>query len=91
VVRRTRAGRSPFAPDKQHLHHRLLEIGHSHRRAVVIMWLWAGLIAFGTVLASLYTGMLMWSALMAGTAITITLTFLVPVVQPPHLGVVEEE
>ena len=55
VVRRTRAGRSPFAPDKQHLHHRLLEIGHSQRRAVFIMWLWAGLVAFGTVLASLYT------------------------------------
>ena len=35
VVRRTRAGRSPFAPDKQHLHHRLLEIGHSQRRAVL--------------------------------------------------------
>ena len=35
VVRRTRAGRSPFAPDKEHLHHRLMEIGHSHtpRRA----------------------------------------------------------
>jgi UDP-GlcNAc:undecaprenyl-phosphate GlcNAc-1-phosphate transferase len=91
VVRRTRAGRSPFAPDKQHLHHRLLEIGHSHRRAVVIMWLWAGLIAFGTVLVSLYTGMLMWSALMAATAVTITLTFLVPVVQSPHLGTVDEE
>ncbi len=56
VVRRTRAGRSPMAPDKQHLHHRLLEIGHSHRRAVAIMWLWAALIAFGTVVASLYTG-----------------------------------
>ncbi len=56
VVRRTRAGRSPFAPDKQHLHHRLLEIGHSQRRAVLIMWLWAALVAFGTVLASLYSG-----------------------------------
>ena len=54
VVRRTRAGRSPFAPDKQHLHHRLLEIGHSHRRAVLIMYLWAALVAFGTVLVSLY-------------------------------------
>ena len=60
VVRRTRAGRSPFAPDKQHLHHRLLEIGHSQRRAVFIMWMWAGLVAFGTVLASLYTGPWMW-------------------------------
>ena len=38
--------RSPFSPDKLHLHHRLLEIGHSHRRAVLLMWLWAGLIAF---------------------------------------------
>ena len=34
VVRRTMKGQSPFAPDKQHLHHRLLEYGHSHRRAV---------------------------------------------------------
>ena len=41
VLRRTRAGRSPFAPDKQHLHHRLLEIGHSHRRAVLLIYLWA--------------------------------------------------
>ncbi|MBO0842433.1 MAG: undecaprenyl/decaprenyl-phosphate alpha-N-acetylglucosaminyl 1-phosphate transferase, partial [Nocardioides sp.] len=35
VVRRTAAGRSPFAADKKHLHHRLLEIGHSQRRAVL--------------------------------------------------------
>ncbi|HYH34691.1 MAG TPA: MraY family glycosyltransferase [Nocardioides sp.] len=91
VVRRTRAGRSPFAPDKQHLHHRLLEIGHSQRRAVVIMWFWAGLIAFGTVLASLYTGVVMWSALAVATAVTIALTFVVPVVQPHHLGVPEED
>jgi UDP-GlcNAc:undecaprenyl-phosphate GlcNAc-1-phosphate transferase len=52
VVRRTRAGRSPFAPDKMHLHHRLLEIGHSHVRAVLLMYFWAGLIGFGGVAAS---------------------------------------
>ncbi len=56
VVRRTRAGRSPFAPDKQHLHHRLLEIGHSQRRAVFIMWTWAALLGFGGVVATLYSG-----------------------------------
>jgi UDP-GlcNAc:undecaprenyl-phosphate GlcNAc-1-phosphate transferase len=83
VVRRTRAGRSPFAPDKQHLHHRLLEIGHSQRRAVLIMWLWAGLVAFGTVLASLYTGPWMWGSLVAMTALTIALTFVLPVVRRP--------
>ncbi|SHK18096.1 UDP-GlcNAc:undecaprenyl-phosphate GlcNAc-1-phosphate transferase [Pseudonocardia thermophila] len=49
VVRRTRKGLSPFAPDKMHLHHRLLEIGHSQRRAVLLIYLWAGLLAFGSV------------------------------------------
>ncbi|MQA87343.1 MAG: undecaprenyl/decaprenyl-phosphate alpha-N-acetylglucosaminyl 1-phosphate transferase [Streptosporangiales bacterium] len=49
VVRRTRAGKSPFAPDKQHLHHRLLRIGHSHARAVLIMYFWAALVAFSAV------------------------------------------
>jgi UDP-GlcNAc:undecaprenyl-phosphate GlcNAc-1-phosphate transferase len=83
VVRRTRAGRSPFAPDKQHLHHRLLEIGHSHRRAVLIMWLWAGLIAFGGVLASLYSGGVTTAILTAWVLLTIALTFFVPRVHRP--------
>ena len=52
VVRRTRAGRSPFAPDKQHLHHRLLEIGHTQRQAVLIMYLWAGALAVGSAIAA---------------------------------------
>ncbi|MDP3971437.1 MAG: MraY family glycosyltransferase [Candidatus Nanopelagicales bacterium] len=49
VLRRTRARRSPFAPDKQHLHHRLLEMGHSQRRAVGLMYGWTALIAFTAV------------------------------------------
>lgn len=49
VIRRARAGRDPFAPDKKHLHHRLLELGHSHRRAVSLMYGWAALVAFTTV------------------------------------------
>ncbi|MDZ5620831.1 glycosyltransferase family 4 protein [Nocardioides bizhenqiangii] len=78
VVRRTAARRSPFAPDKQHLHHRLLEIGHSHRRAVIIMWLWAGLIAFGTVAGSLYDDVQVYIGIGVAFAITVGLTFLVP-------------
>ncbi len=78
VVRRTAAGRSPFAPDKQHLHHRLLEIGHSHRRAVLIMWMWAGWIGFGTVVASLYEDPWVWIGIGAGFAASVGLTFLVP-------------
>jgi UDP-GlcNAc:undecaprenyl-phosphate GlcNAc-1-phosphate transferase len=85
VVRRTRAGRSPFSPDKQHLHHRLLEIGHSQRRAVLIMWMWAALIAGGMVLASVYTGTWMWVSLGAMTVVTVTMTFILPVVRRPAL------
>lgn len=83
VIRRTRAGRSPLAPDKQHLHHRLLEIGHSQRRAVLIMWMWAGLIAFGSVFASLYAGAWMWTVLVVMTVVTLALTFLVPKLKAP--------
>ncbi|MGW7021388.1 MraY family glycosyltransferase [Streptomyces decoyicus] len=49
IVRRTWQGQSPFAADRGHLHHRLLEIGHSHSRAVLIMYFWSALIAFGAV------------------------------------------
>jgi UDP-GlcNAc:undecaprenyl-phosphate GlcNAc-1-phosphate transferase len=49
VLRRTRAGQHPFHADKMHLHHRLLEIGHSQRRAVLLIYLWAGVLAFGAV------------------------------------------
>ena len=87
VVRRTRAGRSPFAADKEHLHHRLLEIGHSHRRAVLIMWLWAGLIAFGGVLASLYAGRVTTAILVVWFVATVAATFFLPRLQRPGASV----
>jgi len=48
-VRRTYAGRWWFLPDKQHLHHRLLERGHSQRRAVLLMYVWSALVSFGVI------------------------------------------
>ena len=38
IVRRMMAGRSPFAPDRGHLHHRLLDLGLSHRQTVVLIY-----------------------------------------------------
>jgi len=84
IVRRTRAGRSPMSADKQHLHHRLLEIGHSQRRAVVIMWMWAATVASGAVIVSLTTGSLVWWTLGSMLALTIALTFVLPRVQRPR-------
>ncbi|GAA2525219.1 MraY family glycosyltransferase [Rarobacter incanus] len=49
VIRRLAQGKSPFHPDRRHLHHRLLSIGHTHRRAVFVMYLWTGVFAFGGV------------------------------------------
>ncbi|MFV2195818.1 glycosyltransferase family 4 protein [Nocardiopsis sp. LOL_012] len=54
VLRRTLAGRSPFSPDRGHLHHRLLDMGHSHVRAVLLMYLWAGIVAFASVSLSIF-------------------------------------
>ncbi|GAB3678046.1 glycosyltransferase family 4 protein [Angustibacter aerolatus] len=47
VVRRTRAGKSPFHPDAKHLHHQLLALGHSHAGAVVVLYLWTAVVALG--------------------------------------------
>ncbi|AXK34707.1 undecaprenyl/decaprenyl-phosphate alpha-N-acetylglucosaminyl 1-phosphate transferase [Streptomyces armeniacus] len=58
IVRRTWNGQSPFAADRGHLHHRLLEIGHSHSRAVLIMYFWSALIAFGAVAFSVQSSSL---------------------------------
>lgn len=38
MVRRMREGRSPFASDRNHLHHRLLTLGFSHREAVTLIY-----------------------------------------------------
>jgi UDP-GlcNAc:undecaprenyl-phosphate GlcNAc-1-phosphate transferase len=48
VFRRMLAGKSPFSADRQHLHHRLQNMGHSHRQTVLLMYLWAALFS-GTV------------------------------------------
>ena len=83
VVRRTRRGQMFYQPDKEHLHHRLLEVGHSQRRAVLIMWMWSGLIGVGAVVISLYTGLLSAVAVGAAGAVTLLLTFVVPQLQTP--------
>jgi UDP-GlcNAc:undecaprenyl-phosphate GlcNAc-1-phosphate transferase len=52
-VRRT-ANRTGFStPDKNHLHHRLLRLGHGHRRSVLILWAWTVLLS-GFILFPLY-------------------------------------
>jgi len=50
VFRRVRAGKSPFSADRKHLHHRLLDMGHSHLHAVLIFYGWTAAAAVGCLL-----------------------------------------
>ena len=45
VVRRATGRKSLAAADKGHLHHRLMDLGHGHRRSVVILWTWTALLS----------------------------------------------
>jgi UDP-GlcNAc:undecaprenyl-phosphate GlcNAc-1-phosphate transferase len=78
VIRRIRRGQSPFAPDKQHLHHRLLELGHSHRRAVLLLYFWSALLAFGGVAFSIFHGPWVAVTLLVGGAAVGLLVIVVP-------------
>jgi UDP-GlcNAc:undecaprenyl-phosphate GlcNAc-1-phosphate transferase len=53
IVRRLAARRSPFSPDRGHLHHRLLDVGLSHRQTVVLIY---GICIVLAVLALLLSG-----------------------------------
>ena len=48
-------GSSITTADKDHLHHRLLRLGHGHRRVVFILWTWTALLS-GFVLWPTYSG-----------------------------------
>jgi UDP-GlcNAc:undecaprenyl-phosphate GlcNAc-1-phosphate transferase len=54
IIRRTRKGLSPAHADKNHLHHRLMRLGHGHRRTVLILWTWTALLS-AFVLIPVYT------------------------------------
>ncbi len=74
-IRRTAAGRLWFQADKQHLHHRMLELGHSHPRAVALLWLWSAVIAFGVVAIGITDAWWSYAALGGGVLVAALLTF----------------
>ena len=54
VIRRARHRTGVATADKAHLHHRLMDLGHGHRRTVVILWAWTALLS-GFVLVPVFT------------------------------------
>jgi UDP-GlcNAc:undecaprenyl-phosphate/decaprenyl-phosphate GlcNAc-1-phosphate transferase len=54
IVRRARRGGNPTVADKDHMHHRLMRLGHGQRRSVLILWTWTILLS-AIVLYPTYT------------------------------------
>lgn len=78
IIRRTRRGQRPWHPDAQHLQHRMLQLGHSHRGAVLLLYLWAAIIAFGATSFAFVDGPLPVVAIAAGVLAAILLTARLP-------------
>lgn len=74
-IRRTMAGRWWFQADKMHLHHRMLGLGHSHGRAVALLWLWSAVIAYGTVAIGITGEWWAYAAMLAGATVAGVLTW----------------
>lgn len=55
IIRRARSRSGISTADKGHLHHRLMRLGHGHRRSVLILWTWTALLS-GFVLYPIYSG-----------------------------------
>ena len=49
VIRRVIRGQRPWEADAGHIHHRLLRLGHTHRRTVLVLYMWISAVALGAV------------------------------------------
>lgn len=52
IIRRVSQGKSPFTPDRGHLHHRLLDLGLTHRNAVLLIYAICGVLALLSLVLS---------------------------------------
>jgi UDP-GlcNAc:undecaprenyl-phosphate GlcNAc-1-phosphate transferase len=68
VARRLRRGRPVYRPDKEHIHHRLLDIGHTHRQAVLLMYLWSALIATSALAITFIESVVLAGGVVVGIA-----------------------
>lgn len=73
IVRRVKAGKSPFSSDKEHLHHRIMRAGNTQIRAAAILYLWTATIAFPVTVSAFAP---IWlAAIVAGAMLAFTIHF----------------
>jgi UDP-GlcNAc:undecaprenyl-phosphate/decaprenyl-phosphate GlcNAc-1-phosphate transferase len=83
IARRVRRGTGVAHADKEHIHHRLLDVGHTQRKAVLLMYLWSLLIS-GCALAAAFIDSRLVVGLVALVAIGILLATLLPAILRPR-------
>jgi UDP-GlcNAc:undecaprenyl-phosphate GlcNAc-1-phosphate transferase len=73
VLRRLAAGKSPFAADRKHLHHRLQDFGHSHLSSVLVFYLWSASVSVSCLM--LFLTEIVWVIIFATISVTISLLY----------------
>lgn len=66
IIRRVKAGRSPFDADREHLHHRIMRLGLTQQSTTIILYMWTAMFALPTVIAAFTP---LWVALIVGFVI----------------------
>jgi UDP-GlcNAc:undecaprenyl-phosphate GlcNAc-1-phosphate transferase len=76
IIRRTRRGQGISYADKEHLHHHLMDIGHGHTEAVLLMYLWSLLLSAGALAVWWINGRLVVGLILVGVATLFVVTAL---------------
>jgi UDP-GlcNAc:undecaprenyl-phosphate GlcNAc-1-phosphate transferase len=76
IARRLIRRRPITAPDKEHIHHRLMDFGHSHRQAVLLMYLWSILLSGSALAVALLNGRLLVGGICVASLVIILATAL---------------
>ncbi len=85
ILRRVKAGRSPFTADREHLHHRIMRYGLTQQRTTAVLYLWTAMFAFPTVIAAFVP---FWIAIIAGVSIFL---LSLKIIRSATIGVVRNE
>ena len=76
IVRRTRKGLGIAHADKEHIFHRLMDIGHGHRQTVLLMYLWSALVCGSALAIGVIDGLLVAGAIVACSLVLFLITAL---------------
>jgi UDP-GlcNAc:undecaprenyl-phosphate GlcNAc-1-phosphate transferase len=76
IVRRTRKGLGIAHADKEHIFHRLMDIGHGHRQTVLLMYLWSALVCGSALAIGVIDGRLVAGAIVGCALVLFLITAL---------------